>query len=68
MYAYMPTSAEKLHELLGAEGEVIDLGWTRPTPDAGHPLPNPTPLFKKLDDSIVAEELARHSSPEPAQA
>ncbi len=67
IYAYMPTSAQRIHALLGAEGEVIDLGWTKPTPEAGRQLPAPTPLFKKLDDSIVAEELARHESPAPAQ-
>ncbi len=68
IYAYMPGSAQKLHSLLGAEGEVIDLGWTRPTPGAGRQLPAPVPLFKKLDDSMVAEELARHESPTPARA
>lgn len=67
IYAYMPTSAQSLHKLIGAEGEVIDLGWTRPTPEAGRRLPVPRPLFKKLEDSMVAEELARHESPAPDQ-
>ena len=62
------SSAQTLHKLLGAEGEVIDLGWTRPAPGAGSQLPPPVPLFKKFDDSMVAEELARHESPAPAQA
>ena len=36
------------------------LGWWRPTDlPVGRPLPSPTPLFTKLDDSIVEEELNR---------
>jgi hypothetical protein len=34
-------------------------GWRFVVPQAGQPLAEPKPLFKKLDQSIVAEEEAR---------
>lgn len=58
-YPYLPHSAQTLHELLGHEGDVLESGWQRHTPVAGTALPDPTPMFKKLDDSIVEEEAAR---------
>lgn len=33
--------------------------WQRTELPAGHPLERPEPLFKKLDESVIAEELAR---------
>jgi methionyl-tRNA synthetase len=58
-YPYLPYSTQTLHELLGHEGDVLAGGWQRITPEAGTALPDPTPIFKKLDDSIVEEEAER---------
>jgi methionyl-tRNA synthetase len=64
MAPFLPQSARKLHGLLGANGDMQDNGWTRPTPEPGQPLPKPTPLFKKLDPTVVEEELDRHGDQE----
>ncbi|HSV66914.1 MAG TPA: methionine--tRNA ligase [Mycobacteriales bacterium] len=85
---FLPSSAQRVHELLGGTGvwsgmpelrEVTEEGgppygvltgdyetqarWeSRPLP-AGQPLRPPTPIFAKLDPSIVDSELARLGSP-----
>ncbi|MBT3941109.1 MAG: methionine--tRNA ligase [Chloroflexi bacterium] len=58
-YPYLPHSSQTLHELLGHEGDVLESGWQRHTPEVGTALPTPTPMFQKLDDSIVEEEADR---------
>jgi methionyl-tRNA synthetase len=58
-YPYLPFSTQKLHEMLGHDGDVLSSGWQRQTPVAGTSLPDPTPIFKKLDESIVEEEAER---------
>jgi len=58
-YPYLPFSTQTLHELLGHDGDVLSSGWQRQTPDPGTALPDPTPIFKKLDESIVEEESER---------
>ena len=40
-------------------GEYPSGGWAPSALPAGRPLAAPTPLFRKLDESVVAEELAR---------
>ncbi len=61
-YPYLPHSAQKLHGLLGHDGDVLSSGWQRHEPEPGTNLPSPTPMFKKLDDSIVEEEAERLSA------
>lgn len=56
---YMPTTSQKCHELLGLPGDASRCLWRRDPVPAGQPFPKPEPLFKKLDDSVVEEELAR---------
>jgi methionyl-tRNA synthetase len=58
-YPYLPHSTQTLHESLGHDGDVLDSGWQRHAPIAGTALPSPTPIFKKLDDSIIEEEAER---------
>jgi methionyl-tRNA synthetase len=58
-YPYLPHSTQTLHESLGHDGDVLDSGWQRHAPIAGTALPSPTPMFKKLDDSIIEEEAER---------
>jgi methionyl-tRNA synthetase len=82
---FLPFSSQKLHALLGYEGEIAgelelrtvdesgdahevltgqyetwDGTWTPSDLRAGQGLPEPAPLFKKLDaEKVVADELAR---------
>ena len=58
LYPFIPFSAQRLHELLGAEGAVAAVGWRVDAPAPGTALPSPTPLFAKLDDSLADEMLA----------
>lgn len=59
LYPFLPFSTQRLHELLGRSDRVQDVGWRFETSEPGTPLPEPAPLFKKLDDSVADEMLAR---------
>ena len=59
LYPFLPFSAQRLHELLGRDGRVQDVGWRMENSEPGAPLPEPTPLFTKLDDSVADEMLAK---------
>ncbi|MBM4451407.1 MAG: methionine--tRNA ligase [Chloroflexi bacterium] len=61
-YPFLPFSSQKLHGYLGFKGKVEDAGWEFQQPVAGQKLPNPEPLFTKLEESIIAEETARLGS------
>ncbi|HKJ00101.1 MAG TPA: methionine--tRNA ligase [bacterium] len=82
---FLPFSSQRLHELLGYEGQLSGAlrldeateeggrahliltgdyaqrvgSWAPVELPAGQRLGTPVPLFKKLDDSVVDEELAR---------
>lgn len=56
LYPFLPFSSQKLHNLLGFDGEFEASGWSYQSPLPGQALPVPQPLFDKLDDDIVAEE------------
>ncbi|MDP6063832.1 MAG: methionine--tRNA ligase [SAR202 cluster bacterium] len=58
---YLPFSSEKLHKMLGFEGNAPDQGWTwdRDRMRPGQVLGEPKPLFVKLDDDIVQKEAER---------
>ena len=59
-YPFLPFSAQKLHELLGFDGEVRDAGWRTVPLAAGAKLPAPEALFIKMDeDEVVQREMAR---------
>jgi methionyl-tRNA synthetase len=58
LYPYMPFSSQKLHTLLGFSGAIEKDGWQFTRPVVGCELPDPQPLFSKLDDSIVDEEMS----------
>ncbi|MCK9485456.1 MAG: methionine--tRNA ligase [Dehalococcoidia bacterium] len=55
----LPFTSQRVWTLLAHPGEVQAAGWRRTPVAAGTELPEPTPLFKKLDDSVVEEEEAR---------
>ena len=59
LHPVLPFSCQRAWTLLGHDGNVEDGGWRCTPVLAGTVLPTPAPLFKKLDDSIVAEEEAR---------
>ena len=58
-YPFLPFSSQELHQLLGFEGRVEDGGWSIDRLSPGQKLAPPQPLFRKLDEEIVAEEDAR---------
>jgi methionyl-tRNA synthetase len=59
MYPFLPFSSEKLHAFLGFQGSVKDVGWNIQLPTIGQKLEQPQALFRKLDESIIADETAR---------
>jgi len=59
LYPFLPFSSQKLHQLLGFEGNVEEDGWQPHFPSPGQRLPSPTPLFAKLDEKLVDEETGR---------
>ncbi len=58
-YPFIPFSSEKLNDVFGFEKSVQEMGWKANPVPSGTPFKKPKPLFKKLDESIVEEELAR---------
>lgn len=48
-YPYLPFSAEKLHGLLGYTDDLVSRGWKPTVPAPGTKLPEPAPLFTKLE-------------------
>ena len=63
-YPFLPFSSDRLHRMLGFEGDVKEGGWHW-EPDltvSGQEIREPVPLFEKLDEAIVeaeAKELGR---------
>ena len=55
----LPFTTQQAWGYLGHEGDVGVAGWRRTPVLAGTVLPEPAPLYRKLDDSVVAEEEAR---------
>lgn len=60
-YPYIPFSSEKMHALLAEPGTVLETGWRRVEPEVGRKMPAPLALFKKLEPTIVDEEVSRMS-------
>jgi methionyl-tRNA synthetase len=59
LYPFLPFSSQKLHRMLGFNGNVEDYGWQPLVPEPGQKLLPPEPLFKKLDEDVVAAETSR---------
>jgi methionyl-tRNA synthetase len=57
-YPFLPFSSERLHRLLGFDGEVSDGGWGFTVPRGGQRLLTPEHLFAKLDEKVVENESA----------
>ena len=58
-YPFLPFSSQRLHELLGFQGEVKEVGWSIQEVKPGQALPQPKPLFTKLEDSVAQAETNR---------
>ncbi|HLZ21723.1 MAG TPA: methionine--tRNA ligase [Ktedonobacterales bacterium] len=50
---YLPFSSQRLHELLGNNGDVTACRWEPETVPAGRALPQPAPLFAKFDPPVA---------------
>lgn len=59
MYPFLPFSSTKLHEMLGFTDNIESHGWKAERIPGGHELKKPKPLFRKLEEEIVEEELER---------
>ncbi len=61
MNPYIPFTTEKLNIMLAIEKNIDQCGWNWDSEEIipGHKISEASPLFLKLDDSIVEEELAR---------
>jgi methionyl-tRNA synthetase len=59
LYPFLPFSSQKLHSLLGFEGSPEEAGWKWQVPPPGQKLGAPEPLFVKMDEQIIADEMAR---------
>ena len=58
---FLPFSSQKLHTMLGFDGNVEDRGWSWDlnAMKPGQQLQRPTPLFQKLDEDVIAAEEQR---------
>jgi methionyl-tRNA synthetase len=59
LYPFLPFSSQKLHQMLGFEGNIEKYGWQPTLLEPGQKLMAPEPLFSKLDEELVAEETAK---------
>lgn len=59
LHPFLPDTCTKLHSILGLPGEGQDVKWELFEIKPGHKLGQATPLFKKLDPSIVETERAK---------
>jgi methionyl-tRNA synthetase len=59
LYPFLPFSSQKLHQYLGFEGSVEGDGWQARFPAPGQKLLPPEPLFSKLDEGLIEEEVSR---------
>jgi methionyl-tRNA synthetase len=59
LYPFLPFSSQRLHNLLGFEGNVEESPWAFQTLPPRQKMPFPTPLFDKLDRGAVEEEMGR---------
>ncbi len=64
LYPFLPFSSEKLHRMLGRQGDLQASGWTWDRHDLkpGHTLETPEPLFTKLDEAVIERETAEIGS------
>ena len=59
LYPFLPFSSQKLHAMLGFDGNVEDYGWRWQELPPGQKLVKPEPLFTKLEEGVAGEESRR---------
>ncbi len=59
LYPFLPFTSQKLHQLLGYEGRVKEVPWRYHELPPEQKLAAPEPLFVKLDDCIIEQEMDR---------
>lgn len=59
LYPYLPFSSTKLHAMLGYTTSIESVGWTAQELPPGQKLGTVETLFKKLEPTIVDEEMGR---------
>jgi methionyl-tRNA synthetase len=59
LYPFLPFSSQRLHEFLGFDDNIGDCGCEPSFPSPGQKLLSPNPLFTKLDEGLIEEELSR---------
>ena len=67
-YPYLPITSEKLNVLLGSDESLTKDGWGINPPEAGTSIPEPSPLFTKLDPEIVETEVQALSQKKVSRA
>ena len=55
LYPFLPFSSQKLHQLLGLDGNVEEYGWQPTVPQPGPRSLPPQPLFSTLADGVIEE-------------
>lgn len=65
LYPFLPFSSQRVHEMLNCEGTLGDGDWAIAPVPAGRELREPVALFKRLDEAIIDEEVARLETPSP---
>jgi methionyl-tRNA synthetase len=58
-YPFLPFSSQRLYHFLGFKGDIQSQGWSLKKPKPNTALPQPSPLFRKLDEKIIEEENQR---------
>ena len=56
---FLPFTSPEAWRMLGHDSDIERAGWRRTGVTPGAPLPEPRPLFRKLDEALVDEEEAR---------
>ncbi|UCH33560.1 MAG: methionine--tRNA ligase, partial [Armatimonadota bacterium] len=59
LYPFLPFSSLQVHRMLGEEGQLGIDDWELRAVPADRPLGEPQHLFKRLDESVIEEELQR---------
>lgn len=58
-FPFLPFSSSRLHEMLGFQGKVEEVGWKIQSVKPGQTLQTPIPLFSKLEDSVAEIEIEK---------
>lgn len=67
LYPYLPFSSQKLHAMLGYGTPIESHGWQMAELPVGQKLGELSPLFKKLEPTVVDEEMRRLQGEPPQE-